>query len=194
MSISESELNMHEKASDYCKKAGGILGILYIISYMLKTLVLAHPTLALPYLAIALSTPFALAIASKHIGREIFTEEFPAVFCWGFGVKMVFYASLIEAAYIVIFNKWIDPFFLYEMKQALLAQFDTYLAVASSAVANGVDNPLAGFEQMILTEKSAIETMEVQSPIQAAFSAMTGNLLMGGLWMLLFAAIYKKSK
>jgi len=191
----ETEILQRRQATEYCMKAGGVLGILYIISYILKAKFLANPALAVPFLAIALSTPFALAIASRHLRSTVFAEEFSWFRCWTQGIKVIFYASLLEAAFVVIYNQWIDPLFLYEMKQNLLSQFDNYLATVNSGESTSTGgNTMAALQQMIVTEKSAIETMEMQTPIQAGLSAITSNLLLGAFWMLLFATIYKKSK
>lgn len=182
-------IEQNKATNEYCMKVGGLLGIIYIIEYVILVLAADNMLFSLLRAPLMACTPIVLAIVCYKLKNQVFVDEFSWGRCWLCGLRVVFYASLIEAAAIVIYNQWINPNNLYEMQQALLAQYEEAKQLIE---ANGVDTDPTNRSLMNVCEHfiTALRSTPLQTPVEASFGAISNDLFGGMLWMSLFATVF----
>ncbi|MDO4497355.1 MAG: DUF4199 domain-containing protein [Bacteroidales bacterium] len=186
-------IEQNKAANDYCMKLGALLGIIFLVQYALLVLASTNLFFSLVRTPLMLVTPFILGLATYRLKERVFTDEFPWLVAWLYGIRIMLYASLIEAAGIVIYNQWIDPANLYHMQQSLIAQYEEarqMLAVTQPSDASLTGSILKACDESITLMRES----PVQTPIQTAFASMANNLFGGMFWMTIIASIFYRKQ
>lgn len=182
--------NQIKQGAEYCMKIGALLGVIYIVQYYFLIQTSHNVFFSVVHTLLSIFTPFMLALSSYRIRKNIFTEDFSWGRCWSCGVRICFYASLIEACFIVVYNQWINPYNLYEMQQGLIAQYESLNKMVQASGNDSFTALNSQLEQVINT----IKEQEVQTPIDAALGAVTTDLFSGVFWMTLLASTFYRKK
>ncbi len=166
-------------------KIGAILGVIYMLEYMVQILTLQNVLYSFIHFFLSLSTPLLLAFAAYNLNKKICKLEFSWMKCWLFGLLVVFFASMLEAAYIIIYNQWIEPDNLQHIFQSTIDQLESskqMLKGAGGAAANIVNETIA-----------ELKRQGVDTPFAAGIKMIPGNLFWGAIWMAIFACFFHHS-
>lgn len=176
-------------AADFCMIMGLFLGMWFIGEYMLVVLTARNIFFSMLHTAMSAGIPICLFAASCVLRKRAFVHEFSWYRCWNLGVRIVCYATLFEAAFIMIYNKWIDPTNLYTMQSGLLSQYESMTQMLQSQ--GGLNATMVHeLDKSIALMKEA----GTPTPGQAAFSAVTTNLTAAIFWMTIVATLCYRRK
>jgi len=184
-------IEQNKRSTEFSMRFGLAIGALFIVQYVLVILTSRNVFYSLLHTLVCLGTPILLGIACHSLRKNIFTDEFPWGRCWMTGLQIVFYGAILETAFVVIYNQWIDPTNLYEMQKGLLAQYDG-LNQMMQATDN---NPLGSMSEMLNQSVETLKNQAIPTPIEAGFSAMSNDLVSGAFWMTILSFFfYRKNK
>ncbi len=161
------------------------LGLWFVVEYFITVLSTRYITLAVIRTPMMISTPVLLFLILRKLRDTYFPDdEFSRFRGWYYGVQTMFFAGLIEAVGVVIYNKWISPDNLAEMQRAMEAQ---YQEVISMFEANAL--AMKQFPTMLDTLKQMQQAMH-EAPVGTAFEAainlLSSDIMYGMLWSFIF--------
>jgi len=182
----------HNKAiSQYMFSVAFPLGMWFVIEYFFWILSTRSIMIATIRPALMLITPAALCfLLYKLRGRFFETETFGRFRCWYYGTQIMFYAGLIEAFAIAVYNQWIAPDNLLEMHNAMIAQYEN---VTSMATQNPSIGQVAPSMAKTLSETvQMLKEAEIETPFAAAINMLSNDIFYGALWSLIFCFILRR--
>ena len=164
------------------------LGIWFIVEYMLRCMATRNVLLSLVTTPLMVVTPIALWWVVRRLRRQLLDDHISWFQAWTFGTQLMFFASLIEALFIYIYNEFLYPNNLMEMQAAVIAQYEEAIATMQSAGA---------FSSMITPMQEAIDQMRempVSSAIEAAITQLSTDIFQGMLLMAVIAFIVRRTE
>jgi len=184
-------IEQNKRSTEFCMRFGLVLGALYATQYMLVVLTSRNVFYSLLHTLVCFGTPILLGIACHLLRKNIFTDSFSWGRCWLMGLRVVFYGAILEAAFVVIYNKWLNPTNLFEMQQGLLNQYESLNQMMQAAE----NNPLGSMSEMLSQSVETLKNQTIPSPIEAGFSALSNDLVSGAFWMTILSCIfYRKNR
>jgi hypothetical protein len=156
------------------------LSLFFIVEYWLSLYAFSHLWLAGVVLLLKIVTPVALYYILRELKRTLPAEApFPGLIAWSLGVRVMLFAALPEAAFIYVYNQFVDPEALHGIAQMMIAQ-------------------LENLQQAVGTDVLADATIdlyrEAQTPtaIEAAINMLSQDVMAGIFLMLIIAPILRR--
>lgn len=172
--------------NNYLMKMALPMGVWFIIEYMLRNAAAHNVMLGLISTPMMIVTPIALWYIIRNLRRQFLDDRIAGFQAWTFGTQLMFFAGLIEALFIYIYNEFIFPGNLAEIQHALIAQYED--AAASIRSLGVMTNMLGTLEETI----EAMKQMPVSSPIETAISQLSTDIFYGMILMIPIALIVRK--
>ena len=170
------------------------LGLWFVVEYFVTVLSTRYITLAIIRTPMMISTPVLLFIILRKLRDTYFPDDtFSRFRCWYYGVQTMFFAGMIEAVGVVIYNKWIAPDNLAEMQRAMTAQYQEVVSMfeANALATNQFPTLLDTVKQM----QQAIAEAPVGTALEAAVNLLSSDIMYGMMWSLIFCFIlHRKGK
>lgn len=178
------------QVSQYLMKAALPLGLFFIVEYMIGVAAAHSTTVAMLRVPLMVVTPIALFVALRNLRDRILSGMIGGFQAWVYGVQLMLFAALIEAAFIYVYNEFIVPDNLYATQQAALAQIESVLTQTEE-----MPNPSARITSMVNLLREAMQQMAdapVATPIQAAINQVSSDLFIAMFLMLFIAPAVKR--
>lgn len=172
--------------NNYLMKMALPMGVWFIIEYMLRNAAAHNVMLGLISTPMMIVTPIALWYIIRNLRRQFLDDRIAGFQAWTFGTQLMFFAGLIEALFIYIYNEFLFPGNLAEIQQALIAQYED--AAASIRSLGVMTSMLGTLEETI----EAMKQMPVSSPIETAISQLSTDIFYGMILMIPIALIVRK--
>lgn len=172
--------------NNYLMKMALPMGVWFIIEYMLRNAAAHNVMLGLISTPMMIVTPIALWYIIRNLRRQFLDDRIAGFQAWTFGTQLMFFAGLIEALFIYIYNEFLFPGNLAEIQQALIAQYED--AAASIRSLSVMTSMLGTLEETI----EAMKQMPVSSPIETAISQLSTDIFYGMILMIPIALIVRK--
>ena len=163
-------------------KHAPFLALFFIIEYVLSFAVIQFPAIALLLLPLKCVTPFLLYWVIKKLRNQEMGGVIRGLHAWTYGVQLMLFAALLEAAFIFIYHSFIDP------DAALRLQQYQFQAMEQL-------QPLLGSDSASLTEMmEQAQAAPLPSAIEMAVSMMTNDIMIGMFLMLIIAPIVRRKE
>ena len=172
--------------NNYLMKMAVPLAAWFILEYLIKNAMYSNVVLSLLIFPMMLVTPVALWWILRKLRREILYDAIRGIQAWSFGVQLMFYASLIEALFIYVYNQYIKPGNLHTIQKAAIEQYEN---VQQTLAASG------SFERYMPRLEEAIKALKeapVLTPIETAMTTLSNNLFLSIVLMIPIALIVRK--
>lgn len=165
--------------SQYLMKAAFFLGLFYIVEYWISIQVTTHLALALVALLLKCVTPVALFYILRRLRDTLLNGEISGFMAWVYGVRVMLFAALPEAAFVYVYHQFFRPDALQEMMQAMVGQLEKLQAVV-------------GDQYLDTTTIDLYRNAEIPSAIQTAVNMITQDMTIGIFLMLIIAPLVKR--
>lgn len=175
-----------QMVNNYLMKMAIPLGVWFIAEYMLSIAALQNLFINFLLLILRLATPIALWWILRRLRRTILNDAIMGIQAWTFGVQLMFFAGLIEAIFIYVFNEFIKPGNLLAVKQATIEQYENAYETLKQ---------LGAYSEYLPSFKETLEQLRdapVLSPIDSAISSLSKEIFIGMLLMIPIALIIRK--
>ncbi len=172
--------------NNYLMKMAVPLAAWFIVEYLIRNAMYSHIMLSFLIFPMMLVTPVALWWLIRKLRRDFLGDAILGIQAWSFGVQLMFYASLIEALFIYVFNQFVRPGNLHRIQQAAIEQYEN---VRQTLAASG------SFERYMPRLQQAIDALKeapVLSPIETAISTLSNNLFIAIALMIPIALIVRR--
>ena len=172
--------------NNYLMKMAVPLAAWFIVEYLIRNAMYSNVLLSFLVLPMMVVTPIALWWLIRKLRRDYLYDAILGFQAWSFGVQLMFYASLIEALFIYVFNQFIKPGNLHVIQKAAIEQFENVQNSLSS---------MKGFEKYMPRIQESIEALKeapVLTPIETAISSLSNNLILAIVLMIPIALIVRK--
>lgn len=172
--------------NNYLMRAALPLAAWFIAEYMLRNAAASNLTLNIVIVPLMVVTPILLWRFLRKLRDELLGGMMLGIQAWMFGVQMAFFAGLIEALYIYIFNEWLQPGNLAAVQGATAEMYGTMLEQLKQTGA--YSNWWGDFEE---TQKQ-LKEMPVPTAIEAAISALSNEIMMAMFYMIPLSLILRR--
>ncbi len=172
--------------NNYLMKMAVPLGAWFIVEYLIKNAIYSNMLLSFLVFPMMIVTPIALWWILRKLRRDYLYDAILGIQAWTFGVQLMFYAGLIEALFIYVFNEFIKPDNLYVIQQAAIEQYENVQKTLLAS--DGFAKYAPRFQEVIDTLKES----PILSPIETAITSLTNNLFFGIILMIPIALIVRK--
>lgn len=172
--------------NNYLMKMALPLGIWFIIEYLLRNAAARNVLLSFITTPMMIVTPVALWFIIRQLRRQFLDNRIAGFQAWTFGTQLMFFAGLIEALFIYIYNEFLYPGNLAEVQQAMIAQYEE--AAASLRSLGSLPSILQPMQEAV----DALREAPVASPIETAISQLSTDIFYGMLLMIPIALIVRK--
>ncbi len=164
------------------------LGIWFIVEYVLRCMATRNVLLSFITTPMMLVTPIALYHVLRYLRRTILGNLMSWFQAWTFGTQLMFFAGLIEALFIYIYNEFLNPTNLMDMQAAVITQYEEALTtLRTSGAFSSLIGPL---EESI----DQLREMPVTTAIEAAISQLSTDIFYGMLMMAVIAFFVRKKE
>lgn len=174
--------------NNYLMKMALPMGIWFIIEYLLRNAAARNVLLSFITTPMMIVTPIALWYILRRLRRQFLDDHIMGFQAWTFGTQLMFFAGLIEALFIYIFNEFLYPGNLAEVQEAMIRQYEE----AATAL-----RTMGSFPNLLQPMQEAVDTMRempISSPIETAISQLSTDIFYGMILMIPIALIVRKKK
>ncbi len=172
--------------NNYLMKMAVPLGTWFIVEYLIKNAIYSNMLLSFLVFPMMVVTPIAIWWILRKLRREALYDSILGIQAWSFGVQLMFYASLIEALFIYVYNEFIKPGNLHAIQQAAIAQYED---VQKTLLASeGFAKYAPRFQEAV----DALKEAPVLSPIETAITSLSNNLFFAIILLIPIALIVRK--
>lgn len=158
----------------------------FIVEYLVKNASTSNIMLSFFTLPMMAVTPIALWWIIRRLRREYLYDSILGIQAWSFGVQLMFYAGLIEALFIYVYNEFLVPGNIARVQQAAIAQYESAYTTLET---------LGGYEKWMPKFQETIEQMKelpVTSPIETAISTLSNDVFFAIILMIPIALIVRR--
>lgn len=187
-------------AAEYTMKAGFILGLYFLVEYLIRIFTIRHLSYAMfeiPFVTLVVHlvllglTVYFLYLCVYPLSIIFRKEGLGAFRAWTYGVQVMFFAGLIEALFVYILNSWILPDNLQLMNQAVIDAFQQSIEQWKQTQ---TDQALPALMETLQETQKQLNEMPVQTPIQAAVQTLSNDISYGIFLMIPLSFIVRKKK
>ena len=187
MQIDRQQLEQRTRINNFLMQAALPLGIFFIFEYMLTVWSAGNIFLGVLRLPLLLGTPVLLFITMRTLRDKVMGGTIRGFQAWVFGVQMMLFAALIEAAWIYVYNQVFAPDNLYEMQTAAIDQYEQSVAMLSQ---NSQFQPLLERVNGMVTE---LKDAPIPTAIEAAVQMVSNDLFIAIVLMIPISLIIKRN-
>ncbi len=174
----QQQLEQRTRINNFLMRAALPIGLYFIFEYMLTVWSAGNIFMGMLRLPFLLGTPILLYISMRKLRDNVMGGTIGWFRAWLFGLQMMLFAALVEAAWIYLYNEFIAPENLYEMQSAAIAQYEE--SAAMLAQSSQMQSVLRPFNEAVETLKEA----PVPTAIEAAVQMVSNDLFIGILLMI----------
>lgn len=172
--------------NEYLMKWALPLGLFFIVEYWLRNASSTNVMLSFLTFPLMLVTPVALWWILRNLRQKVLSNMMLGIQAWSFGVQLMFFAGLLEALFIYVYNQFIHPTNLLEVQQAALAQYnEAYHLVKGMGT-------MRQLEPILLDTYNQLKEAPVPSAIETAINALSNDIFIGMILMIPIAFIVRK--
>ncbi|MBQ0056336.1 MAG: DUF4199 domain-containing protein [Bacteroidales bacterium] len=184
--------NLRELArmvTQYLMRAGMILGMWFVVEYLVFVQSQSHIIFSLLHAPMMLVTPVLLFILIKKMRNVFFqTRGFRFSQVVIYSSQLMFFAGLIEAIFIYAYNQWLYPGNLLEMRDALIAQYDSLSQTITQMGSTLPPSLVNTFNEA----RQILAESDINRPIEVAINALSNDVFYGLIWAIPFGLILKR--
>ena len=188
MQIDRQQLEQRARINNFLMRAALPLGFFFIFEYMLTVWSSGNIFLGVLRLPLLLGTPVLLFITMRTLRDKVMGGTIGGFQAWVFGVQMMLFAALVEAAWIYVYNQVIAPDNLYDMQTAAIDQYEQSVAMLSQS--SQFQPLLQRMNGMVAELKDA----PVPTAIEAAVQMVSNDLFIAILLMIPISLIIKRQQ
>lgn len=178
--------------NNYLMKLALPLAFWFIVEYVVHIAATHNLMLQLLTLPMMCATPFLAWYIIKQLRDRVMGGVISRLEAWVFGTQLFFFAGLIEAMFIYLYNEFADPNNLYEMQQALIGQYEEVSKMLNETQAGGI---AGSYSQMMSETVEVLRKSPIPSAIEAAVNQLSTTLFQGLFLMIpLSFLLHKKVK
>lgn len=172
--------------NNYLMKMALPLAVWFIAEYLLRNTATTHLGLSVIIVPMMLVTPFAVFRILRRLRRQVLSDMMLGLQAWTFGVQLAFFAGLIEAMFIYVYNQFLFPEAIAQNLQQTLAMYEQMMTQLKEA---GVESTFwSDFSQTIEQLREA----PIPSAIETAISSLSNEIMMAMLYMIPVALFVRK--
>lgn len=172
--------------NNYIMKMALPLAVWFIAEYLLRYASTGNMMLSMVIVPMMLITPFAIFRILRNLRRNVLSDMMLGIQAWTFGVQMAFFAGLLEAMFIYVYNQFLYPNAIAENIQQTITMYEQLTAQLKEA---GAYSSFWGqFDEIIEQLKKA----PLPSAIETAISALSNEITMAMLYMIPVALFLRK--
>lgn len=172
--------------NEYLMKMALPLGAFFIVEYLVRNASAVNPLLGLMSFPMMLVTPVALWWILRGLRRKILSNMMLGIQAWSFGVQLMFFAGLLEALFIYVFNQFLSPTNLLEVQQATIMQYEEAYNLVKGM------GTMRQLEPYLLETLNTIKESPVPSAIETAITTLSNDIFIGMFLMIPIAFIVRK--
>ncbi len=168
------------------------LGGYFIIEYLIRNYTASNIFLGLLNLPMMAVTAVLLFLSIRKLRDLLLDGQISGFMAWTFGVQLMFFAGLIEAAFIYLFNEFLVPTNLVTVHNQLVAQYESALTTIEGMAS--ASNMAASMIPMVKEMIELLKDTPVATAIETAISMLSNDIFYGMLIMAFVAPIVRKKK
>ena len=107
----------------FIMRSGFFLSLYFMIEYVFTVWSTHHIFLSLVHVPMMFLTVVLLFLLMRPIRLFFADEGLSGLRAWTYGVQLMFFAGLLEALFVYIYNTWLYPDNLFEMHSAVISQY-----------------------------------------------------------------------
>lgn len=172
--------------NNYLMKMAIPLAAWFIVEYLVRNAMSTNVLLSFLVIPMMVITPIAIWWILRKLRRDYLYDGILGIQAWSFGVQLIFYAGLIEALFIYVYNEFLKPGNLKVVQEALISQYENVYQTFSSSPAL---SQYAGRLQEMIDE---LKEAPVLTPIETAITALSNDVFFGIILMIPIALIVRK--
>ncbi len=172
--------------NNYLMKMALPLALWFIVEYMLRNAAVTHLGLSFVLVPMMLVTPFAVFHILRRLRRSVLCDMMLGIHAWTFGVQLAFFAGLIEALFIYVYNQFLFPGAIAENVQQTITAYEQMMAQLEEV---GAGSTIATSFGSIVEQ---LKTAPIPSSIETAISALSNEILSATFYMIPVAFCLRK--
>lgn len=172
--------------NNYLMKMAMPLAVWFIAEYLLRNASAGNIMLSVVSVPLMLVTPFAVFRILRHLRQTVLSDMMLGIQAWTFGVQLAFFAGLIEALFIFIYNQYLFPTAIADNMQHTIALYEQ---MSSQLQEVGTNSSL--FDALGQTIEE-MKQMSVPSAIDTAISTLSNEIFLAMLYMIPVALCVRK--
>lgn len=178
-------------ALQFLMKAGMLLGLWFVVEYVLTVLATQYILLAVVHAAAMFATIAFLAVGVYKLRQTVFPNGFLYLQSWLYGTELMFFAGMIEAIFIYAYNQWLVPDNQLQMRGALVSQYENVMAqVEALGGANGA--MMEKWQGVMNQSLELLKSAPIERPIDLAIAALSNDIFYGMVWMTVLSFFFRK--
>ena len=172
--------------NEYLMKWALPLGLFFTVEYCVRNASTTNVLLGFLTFPMMLVTPVALWWLLRRLRRTILNDMMLGIQAWSFGVQLMFFAGLLEALFIYVFNQFVHPSNLLEVQMAAIDQYqEAYDLIHGMGTAKWL-------EPIIQQSLELMREAPIPSAIDAAITALSNDIFIGMILMVPIAFIVRR--
>lgn len=175
--------------NQYLMKIALPLGGYFIIEYLVRNYSASNLLLGLLNIPMMAITAVLLFVIIRALRDKILDGHISGLYAWTFGVQLMFFAGLIEASFIYIYNEFLFPDNLLNVHNLMIEQYKEVLTSLQSLQSSGTSATLTN---MMTDTIEIMEKTPVSSAIESAITMLSNNIFYGMIIMMFEAPIIRK--
>ena len=172
--------------NEYLMKMALPLGGFFIVEYLVRNAATTNVLMGLLVYPMMIVTPVALWWILKNLRQKLLSNMMLGIQAWSFGTQLMFFAGLIEAMFIYVYNQFLAPTNLLEVQQAAIVQYEEAYNLIKGM------GTMKQLEPYLLDSLQTMRESSVPSAIEAAISALSSDIFIGMFLMIPIAFIVRK--
>ena len=172
--------------NQYLMKIALLLGGYFIIEYMVHNYSATNILFGLLNLPMMAITVILVYCIIRNLRDKLFDGKIAGFIAWTFGVQLMFFAGLIEAAFIYVYNEFIVPTNLVTVHDQLIAQYEEVLTTLETT---GIGSSMISMMQETI---ELLKQTPVASAIETAITMLSNDIFYGMIIMTFLAPIIRK--
>lgn len=172
--------------NNYLMKMALPLAVWFVAEYLLRNAAMSSIMANMLTVPMMLVTPYIVFRILKSLRQKLLSGMMLGIQAWTFGVQLSFFAGLLEALFIYVYNEFLFPTAIADNLQATIALYEQMMAqLKETGAYSWMWNT---FEQTLETLKEA----PVPSAIETAISALSNEIMLAMFYMIPVALIVRK--
>lgn len=171
--------------------AGLLIGIWFVVEYFFTILSTSSIHLAMLRTPIMFIMPIVLFYSLYKIRNYYFKEEKLGCFrCWFYGTQIMFYAGMIEAAIVIVYNQWISPDNLANMHQNMIALYQDIISMYYNSA--DAQKMMPGMYETMNKTLELLKEAPIETPFEAGVTLFSNDIFYGAIWAIPFGFILNR--
>lgn len=188
----EERIARYKAISQHILNVAFPLGLWFVVEYFFTILSTQNIYLAAMRTPMMGIMPVALFYILYKIRKQYFADsKFSRRRCWFYSIQIMFYAGLIEAFVIAVYNQWIAPDNLAEMHRAMIAQYESVSNMYTQTP--GAQQLFPNLANTMNETVNLLKEAEVESPLTAGINMLSNDIFYGIVWGFIFCFILRRN-